>query len=135
MLKDRTKQWNMWVTVIPFVNGALGTITKGLVQRLETKKKKTSEDHPNHSIVEIGQNTEKILGELRRLAVVQTLVRNHQILLVWQTLIKNNHMNGVNIDKYQDLAREQKMLWNMKVFVIQMYINALWTILKGLERD
>ena len=30
--------------------------------------KRTSEDHPNHSIVEIGQNTKVSLGDLRRIA-------------------------------------------------------------------
>ena len=32
---------------------------------------RTSGDHPNYSIVEIGQNTEKSPGDLRRLAVTQ----------------------------------------------------------------
>ena len=30
---------------------------------------RTSRDHPNYSIVEIGQNTEKSPGDLRRLPV------------------------------------------------------------------
>ena len=38
----------------------------------------TSEDCPNYSILEIGQNTEKSPGDLRRLAVTQTPVENHQ---------------------------------------------------------
>ena len=29
------KMWNMKVTVIPILIGALGTVTKGLIQRLE----------------------------------------------------------------------------------------------------
>ena len=36
----------------------------------------TSGDHPNYSI-EYGQNTEKSPGDLRRLAVTQTPVKNH----------------------------------------------------------
>ena len=43
---------------------------------------KRSRYHPNYSIVEISQNTEKSPGDLRRLAVTQTLVRNHQLTLV-----------------------------------------------------
>ena len=35
-------------------------------------------------------------------------------------------------DKYQDLARELKKLWNMKVTVIPIAIGALGTITKGL---
>ena len=37
--------------------------------------KRTSGDHPNNSIVEIGQNTEKCPGDLRKLAVTQTLAK------------------------------------------------------------
>ena len=35
-------------------------------------------------------------------------------------------------DKYLDLARELKKLWNMKVTVIPIVINALVTVTKGL---
>ena len=31
--------------------------------------RRTNRDHPNYSIVEIGQNIEKSLGDLKRLAV------------------------------------------------------------------
>ena len=44
-----------------------------------------SRDYPNSSSVEIGQNTEKSPGDLRRLAVTQTSVKDHQITLVWRT--------------------------------------------------
>ena len=37
--------------------------------------KRTSGDHPNYSIVEIGQNTEKRPGDLRKLAVTQPPVK------------------------------------------------------------
>ena len=69
----------MKVTVIPIVIGTLGTVTKGLVQGLEDLeiKKKTSENHPNYRLVEIGLNTEKSPEDLWRLAVTQTPVENH----------------------------------------------------------
>ena len=44
--------------------------------------KRTSGDHPNYSIVEIGQNTEKSPGDLGRLAITQTPMENHQLTLV-----------------------------------------------------
>ena len=44
----------MNVLAIPVVIGALGTVTKGLVQGLEDLKIRTSGDHPNDSIMEIG---------------------------------------------------------------------------------
>ena len=48
--------------------------------------KRVSWDHPNYNIIEIGLNTEKSLGHLKRHAVTQTPVENHQLMLVWKTL-------------------------------------------------
>ena len=39
-------------------------------------------DCPDYRIVEIDQNTEKSPGDLRRLVVTQTLVKNHQLMLM-----------------------------------------------------
>ena len=58
-------------------------IGKG-TERLENKR--TSGDHADYSIIKIDQNTEKCPGDLKRLAVTQTPVRNHQLTLVWKTL-------------------------------------------------
>ena len=63
------------MTVIPIVIGAFGTVNKrkgsgGL------GNKRTSGHHPDYSIVEIGQNTEKSPRDLRRLAVTQSPVEN-----------------------------------------------------------
>ena len=41
-------------------------------------KKNMSRDHPNDSIVNIGQNTEKSSGDFRSLAVTHTGVKNSQ---------------------------------------------------------
>ena len=41
-----------------------------------------SRDYSNDSITENGWNTEKIPGDLRRLAVPQTPVKNHQLILM-----------------------------------------------------
>ena len=38
--------------------------------------------HPNYYIIEIGRNTEKSPGDLRRLAVTQTPVNDHQLTLI-----------------------------------------------------
>ena len=46
----------------------------------------TSGDHPNDNIIEGGQNTEKSPGDLRRLTVTQTPVKNHQLKMMWKTL-------------------------------------------------
>ena len=66
----------MKVTIIPIVIGALATVTKGLLKGLEELGWLTSGDHPNNNIIKNGQNTEKGPGDLRRLAVTQTTVKN-----------------------------------------------------------
>ena len=50
------------------------------------RNKRSSGDHPNYYINEIGQHSEKCLGELRRLALTQTPVKDHQLMLMWKTL-------------------------------------------------
>ena len=59
-------------------------------QRLDKKTKKfrnqrTSEDPPDYSIFKIAQNTEKSPGDLRRLTVIQTSVKDYLLMLVWKT--------------------------------------------------
>ena len=43
--------------------------------------KRTSGDHPDDGLIEIGQNTEKSPGDLRRFAVIQTPVRNLRLTM------------------------------------------------------
>ena len=42
----------------------------------------SSGEHANNSIIENGQNTEKSPGDLRRLAVSQSPVKDHQLTLM-----------------------------------------------------
>ena len=77
--------WNMEATIIPIVIGALGTFTKGLVQGLYELDESCG-DCPNYSIVEIDHNTEKSPVNLRRLAVTQNPIKNHQLMLIWKSL-------------------------------------------------
>ena len=75
----------MRMTVIPIVISALGTISKKLDKvagRVENWR--TSRTNPNYTIVKIDQNTEKSPGDLKRLAVIQTLAKNHQLTLAWK---------------------------------------------------
>ena len=58
-----------------------GTGTEGL------GNKRTSIEHPNYSIVEVSPNVAKSPGDLGRLAITQTPGRNHQLTLVWKTLM------------------------------------------------
>ena len=73
----------MKMKVIPIVIGALGTILKKIGKRTGgLVNKKTIGDHTNYNIIKIGQNTEKSPGNLRRLAVTQTLMKSPQLKLV-----------------------------------------------------
>ena len=63
--------------------GALGTITEGLLKGLEDFGSwQTGRNYPNDSIAKNGQNPEMNPGDLRRLAVTQTPVKNHQLTLM-----------------------------------------------------
>ena len=46
-----------------------------------------------------------------------------------------NLMECEKKDKYLDLARELKKLWNMKETIVPIVIGALGTITKGLSKD
>ena len=63
----------------------------------ELGKKRTSGYHPHHSIIEIGQTTEKSPGDLLRLGITQTSVKNHQLTLVWKNSQKRNIIIGVKL--------------------------------------
>ena len=73
----------MRVTVISIVIGALGTIPKGLIRGMELLN--IGRWAEIISITEIGKNTEKSPGDLRRITVRQILVKDHQLMLVWKT--------------------------------------------------
>ena len=73
----------MMVTVMPVVIGALGKISRSLVRGSgRVGNRKTSIEHPNYCTDKIGQITEKIPGDLKRLGVTKTYVRDHQLWLV-----------------------------------------------------
>ena len=68
LARELKKLRNIKVTITPIVINAFGIV------RLENKR--TSGDHLNN-ITDIGQNTEKRPGDLRRFAVIQTSVNDH----------------------------------------------------------
>ena len=75
-------------------------------------------DHPNYSIVEIGQNTEKSPGDLRRLAVTQTPVENHQLTLMGETLmgkiiIMNHNVPTDNAEYILTAQIREKIYYSM----------------------
>ena len=80
LARELKKLWNMQVTIIPIVIGAFGTVTKGLLKGLEDLE-------VNDSIVKNCQNSKKSPGDLRRIAVTQTSVKNHRLSLMWKALM------------------------------------------------
>ena len=64
-------------------------VCKGLAGRARNRRKNW--DHPNYSIIEIGQNTGKGPGALRWFAV--TPMKYHQLTLVWKPC-NNNKQNA-----------------------------------------
>ena len=64
--------------------GALGTITKGLIKGQKNREIRGRGGHPNYCINLIDQNTEKYPGDLKKLCVTQTQVKDHQLTLMWK---------------------------------------------------
>ena len=88
LARELKKLWNMKAKMIPSVISAFSShqrIGKG-IGGLGIWQ--TSGDHPNYSNIKIGQNTEKSHIDLRRLAVTQTLVKDHHQTLARKTLKK-----------------------------------------------
>ena len=86
--------WNMKVTIIPIVIGAFGTVTKGLLKRLEDLGVcgRVETIQTTALFIENGKNTEKSPGDLSWFAVTQTPVKDHQLMLVGKTLMSKNMM-------------------------------------------
>ena len=81
------------MTVIPVVIGSLGTFTKRTGTGTEVfRKKRTSENYPNHSIFTISQSTKKNLGNLRRLPVTHSIGKPSV-----HAALKNSQMNKIII--------------------------------------
>ena len=73
------KLLNMKLTVMPIVTGVLGTVTKGLVQGLEDLEIKRHMKTIQTTVL-LGSAQILIPGDLRRLAITETPVENHQMV-------------------------------------------------------
>ena len=76
------------------------------LEELEISRK--SRDQSNLQHCEIDQNTEKSPGELRRLDVTHTPVKDHQLMLVWRTHNNNNNNNNKQRRKNQLYQSENR---------------------------
>ena len=82
--------------------------------------KRTSGDYPNYSIAAIDQNTEKSPGDLLSLRIQWRPSSNAGV--------KNPQKQCEKKDKYLDIARELKKLWNMKVTILPIVIGGFGTV-------
>ena len=60
------------------------------------------------TIKTIGQNTEKSPGDLRRVAVTQTPVKDHQLKLMWKARKGVNNNNNNNNNKKKKKKKKKK---------------------------
>ena len=151
----------MKVTLIPIIIGALGTVTKWLVQGLENLEIR--------GWVETIQTTALLRSDRILSRVLETWGDLLPLTLQWKTfcycwceelsisakrpdlIIINKKKRTCKIvdfavpadhrikqkecekkDKYLDFARELKKLWNMQVTIIPIVIGAFGTVTKGL---
>ena len=83
LARELKKLWNMKVMIVPIVIGALGTISKGLLKGLEDLEVgEWVETIQTTALLRTAWILRRVLetspGDLRRLAVTQTPVKNHQ---------------------------------------------------------
>ena len=71
--------------------------------------KRTSGDHLNDYVIDNGQNTEKSPGDLWRLAVTQTPVKDYQLTLMWKTIKESIIIILIRIDNIQKEWRCSKL--------------------------
>ena len=77
----------------------------------------TSGDHPNNCSIEIGQNTTKSPGDLRRIAVIQTPVKDNQLTLIW----KNSQVVTITTTTTLQVIL-RLMIWESQSLYINFYI-------------
>ena len=65
----------------------------------ELGDRRTNGDHPNNNIIENSQNTEKSPGYLRRLAVTQTPVKDHQLTLMWKAFNLRDNVDRLYVPR------------------------------------
>ena len=127
LVRELKKLWNMKVTIIQIVIviGALGTVTEGLVKRLENEWRSFKLLH-NWDRPEYWEESWKLEGTCCHSNSSERPSANADVK-------KSQGVNYNNNDNMSlDLARALKKLWNMKVTAIPIVIGALVTVIKGL---
>ena len=79
------------IIALPIVLDSFRTVPK---EAWRVENRRTNRDHPNYSTGEIGHNTVKSPGKMRRFPVLQTLVKDHMQKLVWKTRKEYDNNNN-----------------------------------------
>ena len=81
--REKRKLWNMNMTMIPIVTGALGMIPKSLERRLEELEiGGRIETIETTTLLKLTSILRRVPKDLRRIAVTQTPVKDHTLTLV-----------------------------------------------------
>ena len=78
------------------------------------RNQRTSGDHSDYRMIKISQNTEKSPGDLRRLAVIQTHLEDHQQALLWKSCIIMIITTTTTTDHLISTRRLNRVLINKK---------------------
>ena len=106
LARELKKLWNMKVTIVPIVIGALGTIIKGLLEGLEDLEVGGRvETIQNDSIAKNDQNPETSPGDLRGLAVTQTPAKNSKGVNNNSTCRNQNLSGRMSCIKFSGILR------------------------------
>ena len=77
-MKHKSDDYTNYNVCVRHNHQRMGTGTGGL------ENKRTSRDHPNYRIAEIGLNTKKSPGDLKSFLVTQIPMENYQLTLLWK---------------------------------------------------
>ena len=83
LARELKKQWNMKVTFIPIVIGALVTVTEGLMKGVEDLEIRGRMETIQTTTLLRSARILRRVQETRRLAVTQTSGKDHQLTLMW----------------------------------------------------
>ena len=123
----------MKVTVIPIVIGALGTAPKGLERGLEELEIRgrieTVQTTALLRSVILQDFSQKSIGDLKKLAVTQTPVKDNQLILVWGTRKEYNNDNNNNNNNDDDLLPYSYMFSNIRIHY--KYFSNIYLIIIG----
>ena len=132
----KNKLWNMKVTIIPIVIGSFGTVTKWLLKALEDLADEWGPSKLRTDRIENGQNTEKSPGDLMRLAVTLTSVKDHQLTLMRKILMnKCNNYDHIKLWQYcwvlimQWCKKREIIIIDNTKNISYIYWQCLWIIM------